>query len=54
MSAPSAIPNAVQVGGTIPAVEVKENSPTEKKPLVLKGKNVIVRNSLSSSMKYIS
>lgn len=33
----------IEVGATIPALEVKENAPDATTPLVLKGKNVIVR-----------
>ena len=36
----------IQVGNTIPAVSVKELAADKAEPLVLKGKNVIVRGVL--------
>jgi hypothetical protein len=33
----------IQVGATLPSVGVKENAPDKAEPLVLKGKNIIVR-----------
>ena len=35
----------IEVGATIPSVPVKEAAPSESSPLVLTGKNVIVRPS---------